>query len=183
MNKNVYYGIVSAGTGLLGIILFACMNGWIIFKFPSYKSDIAHYKTNKEITRKNVSLIFWHNQKWNSETLDLIWSNNSNDNVYYLINSWLNLLDEEQAMQKKIMLQTAMTSPSGNELFLSFDRNPLAKESSTFDKWMWAEGLLKTLRKNGVTIQNIRFLAHHQPINDDHLDFNNPWPVQGFIQS
>ncbi|HZW61067.1 MAG TPA: hypothetical protein VFF04_02480, partial [Candidatus Babeliales bacterium] len=97
------------------------------------------------------------------------------------INSWLSLLDEEHIMDSKVMLQTAILSQSGQEAFLSFDRNPLPAECATFETWMWVEGLLKTIRENDIQLQSIRFLVHHEPLIDEHLDFSNSWPAQGFL--
>ena len=28
----------------------------------------------------------------------------------------------------------------------------------------------------------VRFLVHHEPLQDYHLDFSNPWPISGFLQ-
>ena len=126
--------------------------------------------------------MYWHNGAWQTEHQELIWGSNTEKNCLYLINTWLTLLDEEGIMEKRVTLQTALLSPSGQEIYLSFDRSPFQPEDSTFAKWMWIEGLLKTLRENEVKLTNVQILVHHQPINDQHLDFTNPWPLQGFAQ-
>jgi len=84
-------------------------------------------------------------------------------------------------MEKKITVQTVLLSTSDQVAYLSFDSDPLSKESSTFDKWMLIEGLLKTIRENSVRLQQIQLLVHHQLMQDPHLDFSKPWPVDGFL--
>ena len=165
-----------------GVLLFAYHQHWIIFSYPSYNAKIEQQNATSHITKKNVNLIFWHNEKWNSEYIELIWSDDIAHNLHYLINSWLTLLDEEHVMNKKVTLQSALLSSSGQEAYASFDRKPFNKEASTFGKWMWIEGLLKTIRDNGIQLQKINFLVHHQPLHDNHLDFSNPWPIAGFLE-
>ncbi len=183
MNKPFpHYSLIIAGLACIGgILICAFMNEWIIIKFPSYKTDCATYKKTTDVARNHVTLAVWNHNTWHHEKLEIIWSEDMAQNTYYTINSWLNLLDEEQITAKKTSLQTAMLNPSGQELFLSFDRNPFTQKSSTFEKWMWVEGLLKTLRENKITVQSVRFLVHHQPLDDDHLDFSTSWPLAGFI--
>jgi hypothetical protein len=84
-------------------------------------------------------------------------------------------------MTKTVSLQSAMLSPAQHELYISFTRNPLEKEKSIQEKWLFIEGLLKTIRENGLMLQAIHFLVQHQPLNDPHLDFSKPWPLQGFL--
>jgi hypothetical protein len=90
---------------------------------------------------------------------------------------------EEKIISKAISVQSAMLSPAGHELYISFNRNPLKKEKSTYEKWMFIEGLLRTVRENKIVVQAIHFLIHHQPINDHHLDFSKSWPLVGFLES
>ena len=52
----------------------------------------------------NEGLIFWYNEKWKSEEVELIWSDDQTQNIKYLLNSWLTLLDEEKVMQKKLVI-------------------------------------------------------------------------------
>lgn len=148
-----------------------------------------HYTTNEEesdaiqITKKKVTRVYWHNESWHAEETELLWSEDKAEIVLRLITSWLSLLDEEKVMEKKVSVQSAVLTQSGVEVYLSFDRNPFNKNQSTYEKLMWIEGILKTIRENGIHIQQIQFLVHHQPLHDFHLDFSNPWPITGFLES
>ena len=75
-----------------------------------------------------------------------------------------------------------MLSASGNDAYISFDRAIFAKNESTFDKWMWVEWLLKTIRMAQIGIAQIHVFVHHQPLIDVHLDFSQAWPTHGFIE-
>jgi len=126
-------------------------------------------------------LQYWHKKKWNKEKIDLLWTNDKAKNIQYLINSWLALLDQEDVMPKKVSLQAVLLSSCANIAYLSFDRNPFSENSTTYEKLMLIEGLLKTVRENDVKLQSVHFLVHHQIMGDYHLDFSNPWPIHGFL--
>lgn len=164
---------------IIGALLFAYCNGIIIIRYPSYDSThaISHVTSNK----KQITLYYWHNEKWNHEKIELMWSHDTASSLHYLLNSWLTYLDEEHVMHKKITVQTVLLTTDSQHTYISFDRNPLDKEQSTYEKWLFIEGLLKTLRENVTTIRFITFLVHHQPLHDAHLDFCNPWPITGFL--
>ena len=57
------------------------------------------------------------------------------------------------------------------------------KEANTFEKWMFIEGILRTLKENGIPVQQVQFLRLRVPLNDPHLDFSKAWPIQGFMSS
>lgn len=177
MNTKKYL-IISCLSFFTAIIFCALYNQWIIITIPSRnKIEALH---NSVIGTKKISLHYFHHAKWHSEQQELLWSHNNTKNAQQLINAWLTLLDEERVTTKKIALQSALLSQS-HTLYISFDHNPLAKEDTIFKKWMFIEGLLKTVRKNNIAIQHVHFLVQHQPLIDYHLDFSMPWPVQGFV--
>lgn len=171
-----------------GSLYFAYSQGWIIIHYPSYKTQVKQTEINLKAEKKQVRLLFWHNNKWLSESVEILITQNPAQTLQHLINNWLNLLDEEQFMQKKVTLQSALIRSDNrnshiDEAYLSFDRNPFDEESSTYQKLMWVESLLKTIRENGIVLQKIRFLVHHQIMQDNHLDFSNAWPLAGFLKS
>jgi hypothetical protein len=175
--------ICSVSSCCIALCYFAYNQQWIIFQLPF--SKITHQHETKKIstTKKVVQRVFWHNDRWNTEETELLWSDDRAENLTHLITSWLTLLDEEKVMDKKVSLQSIVLSPSQCDAYCSFDRNPFNKNNATHEKLMWIEGLLKTIRENGVKIQNIYFLVHHQPLHDFHIDFSNPWPLTGFLSN
>jgi len=162
---------------IIGMIMFALFQGWIIIRYPCGANLHDKLTLIPTVSKKKVKLSFWNNDTWNNEETELIWSDDKADNIRYLINNLLNLMYEEDASSKKISLETVMISPAGQEAFLSFDRNPLRKEAPTYEKWMIIESILKTIQNNEIAIQSIRFLVHHKPLNDYHLDFSKAWAI------
>ncbi|MFC1842729.1 hypothetical protein ACFLYU_03675 [Candidatus Dependentiae bacterium] len=181
-DRRISFLIGLLGLFLIGALFFAVYHGWILFSFPSYKSAVRKTIIQMRPEKKDVMLHYWHNKKWCSEKVNLLWSQDKSKNIKYVVNSWLNLLEEEEIMEYKVSLRTALTSRSSDQAYLSFDRNPLPKNSSTYDKLMWLEGILKTIRENDITLQTVYFLFHHQIMQDYHLDFSSPWPISGFAR-
>jgi hypothetical protein len=178
-----YCVLCCVGALLSALCYFAYNQQWIIIQVPDSKNRFEDDAKKALMTKKSVKRIFWHNDGWHIEETDLLWSDDKAENLTRLINSWLTLLDEEKVMEKKVSLQSIVLSPSGHDVYCSFDRNPFNKNNPTYEKLMWIEGLLKTIRENGIKIQQMFFLVHHQPLHDFHLDFSNPWPVSGFVES
>jgi len=174
--------LISLLCALTGMLLYAFTKSWIIIHAPSSNNFVSFdYQTNQAISKKKVTLWFWKDEKWHSETTELVWSDAKADALYYLIASWLKLLDEDDMMHKKISVQSVLLSPAGSDVYVSFDRYPFASQATINAKLMWIEGLLKTIRENKIAIQGIRFLIHHKTVQDPHLDFSKEWPITGFL--
>lgn len=167
---------------IAGMLFFLCQKEFIIFKFPAFNNNYREQKVNSKIskTKKNIKLYYWMHERWKTEDINIIWSENINENIQYTISAWLNLLEEERIIDKKVTLQSALMSENNQFVYLSFDRPLFNEENSTNSKLMIIESLLKTLRDNGIKIQGIIFLIHHQEMPDPHLDFSHPWSLQGF---
>lgn len=176
------YGALAAAFFFCGIVLYACQAQWILFRIPAINTEKL-IKSSSEITKKNVTLWYWHNDSWHHETVELLWSANQAKNIELLSNTWLSLLGEEGVITKRITVQSVALCQRNSEALISFDRYPFNREGSTFEKVMLIEGLLKTIRINGGVPQAVRFLVHHEQLNDYHLDFSNPWPIIGFTEN
>lgn len=182
MNKK-FYILLSILTFLLGMFFFSLKKEWIIFRFPFTNIDsILDQEIKFKNTKKNIKLSYWQNNKWNVETSQLIWSDQESVNVHSIISQLLNLLNEEKVIDKKINLQNAFISSNGQNLYLSFDGNILPTNRSTYDKLMIIESILKTIAQNNIKISKVHFLINNQIMNDEHLDFSNAWPIEGFIK-
>lgn len=176
--KKIYTKYIILGAILCAIAYFLINNECIIFKSPFAATYAVSIQTNS-IERKKVNLHYFHFDTWHYEDVELLWPADDTLKLSYLTGSWLSLLDDAHIMAKKVSVQSAIIT--NNVAYISFDRNPFSKEQSTYQKLLWVEGLLKTIRENGIKIQAIQFLSHHHPLNDYHLDFSNPWPMSGFL--
>ena len=164
---------------LIAPIFFIFYNQRIILYFPITSHD-SLISSSSNIAKQIVTHIYYKNDTWKKETQELLWTDNNAKNIHQLINAWLTILDEERITPKKITLQSALISKT-DTLYLSFDHQILYKENSIFNKWMIIEGILKTLVTNNIPINRVQFLVQHQQLNDQHLDFSQPWPIQGFL--
>ncbi len=133
------------------------------------------------LQKKQISLYVRHDTSWHKEQKDILWAEDTVVCIDFIVRSWLAFIDEEQLMQKRVTLQSVCLSPTGQEAYLSFDKTPFSKDLSTFEKLLWVESLLKTIRENQDTLRAIYLLVNHQPINDVHIDCSHAIPIQGFI--
>lgn len=179
--KKLFYFIISSSALLLGLFLYALYNELILIKIPSKK--IAASVADITVQKKNFQLIYWHANKWVTEEKELISSDNLSKTLTYMLTSWLNLLEEEHIIQKKPSIQSIMLDAPQTGLYISFDRSFLPKDFSTYKKLLLIEGLLKTLRANSIPITSCYFLVNHQPMHDQHLDFSQGWPINGFLET
>ncbi len=176
--KPFHYLLISLSALCAGTIFYGMYNDFIIIRFPLKNVPSALTTTAQ---KKNFKLFYWAQGKWHMEEKELL-AQNAVKTLTYIIASWLALLEDERVMDKKVSVQSVLIDALGTEAYISFDRNPFSKESSIYQKLMWIEGLLKTIRENGIPLKTIRFLVHHKPLQDQHLDFSSSWPISGYIQ-
>ena len=160
---------------------FAYNQQWILVQNPFAPTQTIQTVQGTAQTKKTVKLFFWHHDAWRQETTTILWSDNQADALSSLIIRWLAMMDEEKQMTKKISLQSVAISSNDQEAICSLDRNPFGKHQSTFEKMIWIEGLLKSIRENGIKILHIRLLVHHQPLSDVHIEFTDPFPLVGYL--
>ena len=171
-----WYLLLSSLALVGGLLFYGLYNDLILIRLPSQGSTPFTTITQ----RKPVKLIYWNNRAFVSEEKEILFSSIT-ETLTNLIKTWLSLLEEEGLMLKKVSVQSVKIDESGRELYLSFDRNPLPKEHSTYQKLQWLEGLLRTIKESGLPITSVRFLVYAKPLNDHHLDFSQPWPVSGYL--
>lgn len=180
--KYIKYLLLYLFTFIFGVLFFAYQNEWLIIatRFPVTKNN--KQEEYKELLQKKIIKLFcWQNNKYKSEDTEIMISENIAENIKKIITCWLNLLEEEKILDK-VTLQSTLMTKSTQEVYLSFDGPILNPENSTYEKLMLIESLLKTLKENDIINLKIYFLIHHQEMVDNHLDFLNPWPINGFLQ-
>lgn len=180
MNERHYIGL-SFLFFIVGAFFIAVHNDWIILRFPHKSLSNEHgAPCKKNISRQHITLYFFHHDQWHTEKIQLLISDDIAQNMHYITQAWLNLLNEENLMEKKVTVQDVLIAQT-QCAYISFDRNPMSRDESTYEKYMRVEGLLETFRENGIKIQNVQLMVHHKPLQDYHLDFSHPWPLQGFL--
>ncbi|MDZ4131118.1 MAG: hypothetical protein U1E02_44140 [Hydrogenophaga sp.] len=190
INGHSRWFIILAGICVIGGALFYAIHQEWLFFFCTHKfcantmqSASRAGESLSVAARKKAALIFWRHDRWAKESQELVWPADKAQALTYLLNSWFTLLDEEHVTEQKVTVQTVLMAHEDKQALISFDRIPFAKESSTFAKWLLLEGLLKTIRENGIAISEVVFLIRHQPLRDYQLDFTNPWKIEGFFEN
>lgn len=157
---------------LAAAFLFAVQTERIIFNNP-----VAPYAAHKNTQTASCTL-YWHDRLLQPETKLIVCTDDAQQNLLYLINTWLLFLYSED-MHKKVHAETVTLSPSGNELFISFDRRPFGKQQSIDEKIGFIHNLFKTIRPH-TAARKVRFLVRHAPLHDTHLDFTFGWDIDGY---
>jgi hypothetical protein len=119
---------------------------------------------------------YWHEHILQPEDALVIRSDDTQENLLHIINGWLIFIHNE-GMHKKVHAETAMLSPSENELFISFDRQPFSKQQSIGEKIGFIQNLCKTIGPH-TAAHKIRFLVRHAPMHDNYLDFSSGWSIR-----
>ncbi len=180
MNRNLLLGLVAAVSIFSGLFFFCTYQEWLIISWhpPLQPTDTAN---SCLIEKKKVQLTLWKQGQWYQETVTLLWGTTEEEQVKSLTAQWLTLAYEEQCIKKRISVESALSSITAQDLYLSLSDTLFEKKWPTDKKMHLIEGLLKTLRDNGITTAHIFFLVHHQPLVDTHLDFSRAWPIKGFL--
>lgn len=162
-----------------GLIFFGWYHHYLIFMTPANAND---YTLAGQAYEKKLITLWYHKQDIQyHETTELIWPQSTSLRAYTIITRWLALLEEEEVLSKKITIETCITNERITELFISLDRTLFTKHQSAYQKLLLVQDLLQTLQENGIQTGKIHFLIHHKPLEDVHLDFSNPWPIEGFV--
>jgi hypothetical protein len=166
---------------LAGILFYSLKTEMLIVRWP-------HKKHEKQLLaecareRKMVTLFYWLNDSWQTEKMSLIWDTQTSENIRTITNQWIALMGEEKLLKKSFRVESVLLSANEKEAYLSFNRSPFEKQRSAYEKWIFIESLLKTIRENKSSITHIHLLVHHEPLIDNDLDFSNAWPIEGFLE-
>ncbi len=180
-NKKLILILLSALAA--GILWYALTQEWLIINLPFGKGALTTHAKTGITTHKKIGVYVPKQGAIRREERELLWCDDAATNASYLTTAWLNILDDELTLAKKTSLQSVAAAHDGRELIISFDRPPLNKNSSTAEKLLLIESLLKSVRESLPLVKTTLFLVHHKHMHDAHLDFSRPWPVSGFIDT
>lgn len=182
ISQHKPYLIICLISFAVGIFFYALHTELLIIKFAGKAALLMPDQTAK---KQIIDLYYIKDEKdatWRSESLEVVMPVDKSAAIGLLLTRLFEVLLEEKIIPKKITLQDIMLDKS-HELYISLQKYPFSKQSSTFDKWMTIESILKTLKANNMLVQSVRFLVDHQPMSDAQLDFSRGWPIDGFITS
>lgn len=167
-----YIRIVLLSSIASSFIFFALQQEWFLWRGPisNISSPLSHH------TYKEIDLYYWKHGQLQHETIRALWLENRQQNIHYVINSWLTFLYDEECMQQTVIAETSILSPSESELFISFDRKPFKKTAPIIHKIQFIQALCATIAPL-YSIQKIHFLVKHEPLHDPHIDCDIAWPI------
>jgi hypothetical protein len=185
-SKKIFiYSFIVFSCFLLGTIFFLVQRDLLIFKvnlkFWDNGGDLI--KTSHDsYLRKKVKLYFFKDEKFLNEEEFFVLLADKSENLKHLINNWLAFLQQERLLDKKVYVENVLIDQGGQLAYISFDQSPFNYEWSIFQKCNFVECLFKTIKSLGIELKKVSFLVSNQVLDDDHLDFSESWPIDGFLQ-
>lgn len=183
MKQNQFrYPVITIACLLAGTIMFLTQKNWLVihWNFGTVEGETT-VQQKTDSARKKARIYFWKNEKFQHEDTVIIWNGeNGNENLKHLTNAWLSTQLEEKVFIKKIELENVAVSTQDQEAFISFNQTFAWEEWSIFKKYKLIESLLKTIQNAAPNIKHVTFLVNNRPMEDAHLNFLHPWPVDGF---
>ncbi len=179
MNGRII-GIACGISTLLGIIVYALCNEWIILRNP-LKSPQHTALLTTSLKKKEVTLFFWRYERWHKETTTLSVAPHLQEQALSIIQAWLAEAFQLRVIDKPCTLETALLDARHQCLYLSFSTIPCNTQKSTLEQLCVLESLLKTIRQAAPSgIQSIQFLVHHTIVKHPHLNLIKPVALTGF---
>ena len=165
-------------------MFFLIQRNWIVFQWPFFSSSFEEMVSNNSdvALRKKISFFYYKDEKFFKEESTLVWFSCKSENLKHLVNSWLVFLQEERLIDKAVYLESVALSDDGQSAYFSFNQSFLSRDWSIFKKWNFTESMLKTISNSKLGIDSVFFLVGHRNIEDDHLDFSQSWPTDGFLE-
>jgi len=178
VKKLILYISLSLLCFSIGIGLFLVRRNWmLIYWVPTYarSDDISGILNKKIALKKNINLFFYKDNSLKKEETSFVWLSSKAEILKLIIGNWLTLVYEERILEKRIRVESVALSSSEQEAYISFDQSLFLQEWPIHKKAQVLDGLCKTVDEAGLNIQNIMFLVDHEPLEDDHLDFSQPF--------
>lgn len=172
------YGVVFL-SGVAGLLLFAFANNYLIFTGFGIKQQSAYDLVHRAVSKRKISLFTVCDNNWQEEEVEVLWPYESEAQIQQIVTAWLAHNAEEKEVHCPLAVQSVLIANTA--LYISFDQSPFQKKDSLFEKLMWVEALLKTLREAGTKAPALYLLVDHSFINDPHIDCTRPWPLAGFL--
>ena len=177
-NRNLLF-IISMSFGL-GLFVYSYQKSWIVFRFPFSEQTEIQVEQGGDQTKKITITGYWYTKdRWYQETSTILWSNQEH-NIAQILNYWFETALQEKTIYTDVHVESVAIT-NQHESLISLDSSPFHASMSIHEKLMIMESILKTFRMNGIKVQYIRFLLHHEPLYDNHLDLIRAWHINGYL--
>ena len=179
MNYKSLFFRMSISFGL-GLCIYSYQKSWIVFRFPfAQESEIIVNQPEQQAKKVTITGYWYTKDRWYQETSTILWSSQE-QNITQILNYWFETAFQEKVIFTDLHVETvALTNQQ--EALISLDSSPFNSGMSIYEKLMIMESILKTLRMNNSKACYIRFLLHHEPLYDNHLDLIRAWHINGYL--
>lgn len=166
----------------IGTLWYLFDQEYIVICMPAFHRERSTH-TVPVITKDVISVFFPKESSLTQEERTLIHPDNHTTWLGYIVEQWVQTCDEEGLFTRRPTVQSVSCSSRGTDVIISFDRAPYTKHGSTHAAWIMIESLLATLRPHVAQNARVYICTHHTPLTDVHLDFEQPWPIEGFMST
>lgn len=180
--KKLIYPILILICFISGILFFLIQRKWLIIHWAFQPIQSNAPLISKDNTKQQkVRVYFWKDDKCRHDDVTIIWNiENKHDILKHLIDNWFSTLQDEKIFTKKLRVENVAIGSSEQEAYISLSQNIPWQEWPIIQKWLLIECLLKTIKESGLGIKFISLLVNNKPLEDAHLNFIQPWPIDGF---
>ena len=168
-----------------GAVFFAYEQGLIIIDFRSSRPLGAQGQALDELYagRKRVMLYYSKDHHSVQDSAHVVWfKDNMSANIAALGNAWFDLMLTERLIDDTTTVESVALSENNKIAYVSCNRAWLKQQWATLDKAQAVEAFLKTIAEHVPMLSSVVFLVKEEPMKDAHLEFEYPWPVEGFIK-
>lgn len=167
-------GCLSAVLG--GMLIYALLHEIIIIRIPTHHTALTEKRTKKQ----SIVLHIWNHGIQKTEHRTVLYRNDDLENVRSIITLYWELLEEEQIIGTKPVIQAVTTDMHAKTVICSLATSPFNADASAYESWLIVEGLCATIRANTPRYQYLWLLINHETYHHAQLDLHNPWPLEGF---
>jgi|GEM_PF-4801094 len=169
----------SAMATVIGIVMYAYFNEWIIFRNPWHvQYDVIPDGTSPRQHRCN--LFFWQHQRWQREQIMVTAPACAQERMMALMQAWGHEAYERNMLHKPCIVQSVILDARSGCAYISFAATPFDENESTHVQLIILESLLKTIHCNEIPeIKSVRFLINHAPWESAYIDGHTTFPITG----
>lgn len=167
---------------VLGLLLYAWSSHWIVINFPTNQIADKPTLAAQSVLQKTIQLHFFKDFSWRHEKITVALPAQPATQLQLILNKLCFLLEEEKIISSSVQIESIAYTADESELLLSCTKNPFADCTNIYEKMMLLETFLKTIQSNTKSLVLVRFLLFHEPLADDHINFDVAFPSTGYLE-
>ena len=181
--RKRFFGAIAIACIMFGYLFFFLYNNILVVRWmrqTSLDARMLAYSKKHVASHKPLVFYFWRDEVLVKGARNFLWHDDQAENLRAITGSWLSFLYDERVITRPVVVESAALSDLEHEVYISLDRSPFERDWPIFKKWHLVDALGKTLRGANEKVQTFILLVDGRPIVDEHLDFSQGWPIDGF---